>query len=109
MKRKNDTAPCPICGSTSPRSMEPGTAKCSNERTCNERRCRRRQREDDQRGFREGVSEQCHATIGQRSIKFCLLRVGHGGLHLQGTVEWAGNEEHPVATVLRSGLHQGTP
>jgi hypothetical protein len=97
MKRKNSTEPCPFCGSTSPRATLPGTDTCSNERTCNERRCERRKREDDKRGVRG----QCHATRGARSVKFCLLSAGHHGLHLNGTLEWSGDEEHPVAAALR--------
>ena len=103
-KRKNATAPCCTCGSTSPRAMYPESSKCANERTCNERYCRRRKREDDERAARENVHEQCRATHGQRSIKFCELRVGHRGLHLNGTVEWDGDLEHPLATAIREGL-----
>jgi hypothetical protein len=32
------------------------------------------------------------------------LRVGHRGLHLNGTVEWDGDLEHPLATAIREGL-----
>lgn len=101
MKRKNATDPCVACGSTSPRKMVAGTSFCANGRTCRERRCRRRQREDDIRAAKEGMREQCRATTGQRSISFCLLRTGHGGLHLNGVVEWADREEHPVAATFR--------
>lgn len=95
------TAPCPFCGSTSPRGTVPGTDTCRDERGCLARRCERRKREDDERGLREGVKEQCHATRGRTSVKFCLLRVSHCGLHLNGTLEWSGDEEHPVAAALR--------
>ena len=108
LKRKTKTDPCPNCGSTSPRAMLSESSKCSNERMCYARRCKRREQEDNERARREGVTEQCHSTRGHYSIKFCQLRVGHRGLHLNGTVEWAGREEHPLAKSLREGLRQET-
>jgi len=102
--RKAATEPCPFCGSTMPRAMVPGTDTCANERGCEARRCERRRREDAERSFREfGVREQCHATRGRKSVKFCTLRKGHHGLHLNGTLEWGGEEQHPAAARLRLG------
>jgi predicted HAD superfamily Cof-like phosphohydrolase len=94
MRRKTKTDPCPNCGSTSPRAMLSESSKCSNERACYERYCERRVQQDNERASRVGVRDQCHATRGQRRVKFCLLRAGHTGLHLNGTVEWADHDEH---------------
>ena len=102
MRPRPVTEPCPFCGSTSPRGRVPGTDACRDERGCEARRCERRRQEDAERSFREfGVREQCHATRGRKSVKFCLLRKDHHGLHLNGTIEWSGDEEHPVAAALR--------
>lgn len=93
------TTPCPMCGSTSPRGIEGGAGLCANVKGCNARRCARRQREDDQ----SAVRDQCHATMrGVRSIRFCTLRQGHQGMHLNGTREWAGNRAHPFAVAFRA-------
>jgi hypothetical protein len=43
------------------------------ERGCEARRCKWRKKEDDERATRDGVREQCHATRGQKSVKFCTL------------------------------------
>ena len=90
-KRKHTTEPCPTCGSISPRAMQMGSNTCTNSRTCNERRCRRRKQEDDERVANE-LHVQCRATHKQSAVKLCLLSIGHTGLHLNGTVEWAGDK-----------------
>lgn len=94
------TTPCPICGSTSARAHDSATGACTHPDGCNRRRCHRRCDED----ARRGVREQCSATTGQRSVLFCVLRKGHGGLHLHGTKEWGGSYQHPVAKALLAGV-----
>jgi hypothetical protein len=73
---------------------------CSNFKGCNERRCRRRI-EDDKKANPHG--KQCFSTFGHPSIRFCLLRENHSGMHLNGTQEWSGRYQHPLAMVIRAG------
>lgn len=89
---------CPLCGSDSPRRGTAPSGECSNLKGCNERRCARRI-EASRKANPNG--HQCHSTTGHASVLFCLLREGHGGLHLNGTREWGGDYEHPVAAAIR--------
>lgn len=91
------TIPCPVCGSQNPRSYNHETGKCNNEYGCNRKRCERRYYDDKRRN----VHEQCHATTGKRSIRWCTLTVGHEGPHLAGSVEWGGDFKHPLAEAFR--------
>ena len=100
------TPPCPNCGSTTKKYFDTVNGTCLRRKDCEARRCRRRQYEDDKRRKGEGKSlRQCFSTFGHTSIRFCTLREGHTGLHLNGSVEWMGKESHPVANAIR-GLQE---
>lgn len=86
----------PRCGSI--RSEKRKSTVCANVKHCHYRRCERRIAQDRKRG-----GEQCHGTTGRTSIRFCLLREGHEGTHLNGGIEWGGSESHPIAQAVRAG------
>jgi len=75
-------------------------SQCVNEEGCLRRVLARRKETDRSRGVRE----QCHATTGRRSVRFCELTTGHEGPHQHGTKLWRGDYEHPVAAELRSKI-----
>ncbi len=96
-----NTQPCPKCGSTGNRNLNPENLLCLNVGGCEQRRCQRRKDEDRKSTV---VWRQCHGTSGQRTVLFCELGQGHQGLHLHGTKEWGGNYEAPIAQALRARL-----
>jgi hypothetical protein len=83
---------CSFCGST--RSAKSGD-RCRSLTGCEARQREKRLADDGKRGGR-----QCPCTTGRGSIRFCLLREGHAGTHMNGSVEWGGRESHPLATAL---------
>lgn len=94
---------CPKCGSASPRRKIGKGGLCLNVSGCESRACRRRAEEDRKR-FKGKHWVQCFATRGQTSISFCELGEGHEGPHQRGTVQWTGNERHPIASLLREAI-----
>ncbi len=98
---------CPFCGSTSPRrgTTPVGDGECSNVKGCNERRCRRRIELDKKRN---PSGRQCFSTFGLSSVRFCLMREDHEGMHLNGTQEWSGGYQHPLAAAIRAGISKKT-
>ena len=86
------TPPCKLCGSE--RAAKLGDC-CRSVETCNRRRIARRIAESKKQGGR-----QCPCTVGHTSIRFCLLREGHSGMHATQSVEWGGNASHPLAAAL---------
>jgi hypothetical protein len=95
---------CANCRSANKRKADPTTGQCLNTQGCEARRCQRRKDEDDKR--RKGPDgkslRQCFGTMGHRSIRFCTLREGHEGLHLNGATEWGGRDSHPLAQLIRA-------
>lgn len=104
------SAPCRTCGSTKSKQVtvtREGEVRfyCASQKGCIARRCQRRLEEDRKRGGR-----QCMAATGVTSIRFCLLREGHEGLHLSGVTEWGksvGGLGKKVSEALRSRENDG--
>jgi hypothetical protein len=92
----NSTTMCPICRSVTAKKTDEWV--CLNAVGCNRRRCDNRVKGDKKRKVRE----QCHSTTGGRSVRFCMLTVGHEGKHLNNSKEWGGNYRAPVAQVIRA-------
>ena len=95
------TPACPKCGSQGNRNFNPKGLLCLNVGGCEQRRCQRRQ-DEDKKLWKDKRWVQCHGTSGGRTVIFCTLGEGHAGLHLQGTREWGGNYEAPIAQALRA-------
>lgn len=94
---------CPKCGSSSPRRKQGKGGLCLNVSGCEARACRRRAEEDRKR-FKGKRWIQCFATRGRTSITFCELGQDHEGPHQRGTVQWSGDERHPLATLIREAV-----
>ncbi len=85
---------CKVCGAPKA-ALRNG--RCVNEVGCNRRRIDRRIAEDDKRG---GRYRQCMAPRGSSSIAFCVMRVGHKGLHARDGQEWGDEEATPVGRMF---------
>jgi len=79
---------CSVCGSTRAKLDDAG--RCTAREHCNRRRIDRRIAEDDKKNPNR---RQCMVAHGSGSIRFCLMREGHKGLHANGGIEWGSREE----------------
>lgn len=82
------TAACSACGSTRAKLDDAG--RCTTRMHCHRRRIDRRIAEDDKHNPN---GHQCMVAHGSGSIRFCLMREGHKGLHANGGIEWGSREE----------------
>ena len=83
---------CSVCGST---RAALSVGRCVAVPSCERRRIARRIEEDRKRGGR-----QCMVSRGSATIRFCIMREGHGGRHTDGGREFGREEETAVGRVF---------
>lgn len=89
-------ATCGACGST---RAELDGGRCARRDGCDRRRIARRIAEDKKRG-----GCQCMASHGSTTIRFCVMRKGHGGKHTDGGREWGLEEESSLGRLFAGAL-----